>query len=138
MSPLPVLHHTQVRAALGPDASPRARPATVTDASVDGVVAVRFLDDTVDTVDVADTIRLTATLERPDLCLLRGKPLVLWSAQHGVLAVATGPTAPPNRLVVTLVSRMEDGSVVELVGDDGDQPSWQVFVATSAGGVPET
>ena len=55
-----------------------------------------------------------------------------------MLAVATGPTAPPNRLVVTLVSRMEDGSVVELVGDDGDQPSWQVFAATSAGGVPET
>lgn len=131
MSPLPALHHTRIRAALGPEASPRARPATVTDASVDGVVTVRFLDDTVDTVDVADTVRLTATLERPDLCRLRGEPLVLWSAQHGVLAVATGPTSPPDRLVVQLVSRVEDGSVVELIGGD-DQPSWQVFAASGA------
>ena len=131
MSPLPALHHTQVRAALGPDASPRARPATVTDASVDGVVAVRCLDGDRSTLGVADTVRLAATLERPDLCRLRGEPLVLWSAQHGVLAVATGPTSPPDRLVVQLVSRVEGGSVVELVGGD-DQPSWQIFAATGA------
>lgn len=132
MSPLPpALHHTQIRAALGPDASPRARPATVTDTAADGVVNVRFLDGDTSTLSVADTIRLTATLERPDLCRLRGEPLVLWSAQHGVLAVATGPTSPPDRLVVQLVSRVEDGSVVELIGGD-DQPSWQVFAASGA------
>lgn len=131
MSPPPALHHTQIRAALGPDASPRARPATVTDTAADGVVNVRFLDGDTSTLSVADTIRLTATLERPDLCRLRGKPLVLWSAQHGVLAVATGPTSPPDRLVVQLVSRVEDGSVVELIGGD-DQPSWQVFAASGA------
>ncbi len=55
----------------------------------------------------------------------------LWSAQHGVLAVATGPTSPPDRLIVQLVSRVEDGSVVELIGGD-DQPSWQVFAASGA------
>ena len=132
MSPLSALHHTRVRAALGPDASPRARPATVTDTAADGVANVRFLDGDTSTLSVADSVRLAATLDRPDLCRLRGEPLVLWSAQHGVLAVATGPTAPPNRLVVTLVSRMEDGSVVELVGDGDDQPSWQVFAASGA------
>ena len=131
MSPLPTLHHTRIRAALGPDASPRARPATVTDTAADRVVNVRFLDGDTSTLSVADTVRLAATLERPDLCRFRGEPLVLWSAQHGVLAVATGPTSPPDRLVVQLVSRVEDGSVVELIGGD-DQPSWQVFAASGA------
>jgi len=131
MSTLSALHHTRVRAALGPDASPRARPATVTDTAADGVANVRFLDGDTSTLSVADSVRLAATLDRPDLCRLRGEPLVLWSAQHGVLAVATGPTSPPDRLVVQLVSRVEDGSVVELIGGD-DQPSWQVFAASGA------
>ena len=64
MSPPPALHHTQIRAALGPDASPRARPATVTDTAADGVVNVRFLDGDTSTLSVADSVWLAATLER--------------------------------------------------------------------------
>lgn len=126
MSSVPALHHTQVRRALGPDARPRARLATITNAPGDGHVSVRFLDGTTTTVNVADAARLTATLDRADLCRLNGQPFILLSTHNGVLAVATGPAAPPDRLVVTLVSRLEDGAVVELVGD-GDQPAWQLF-----------
>lgn len=131
MSATPVLHHTQVRLALGPDARPRARPATITDAPSDGPVSVRFLDGATTTVKVADAARLAATLERTDLCRLDGRPFVLLSTPHGVLAVATGLSEPPQRLVVTLVSRLEDGAVVELVGD-GEQPAWQLFAVTDS------
>ncbi|MBS1838816.1 MAG: hypothetical protein JST64_14070, partial [Actinobacteria bacterium] len=59
------------------------------------------------------------------LCRLHGEPLLLVSTRYRLLAVATGPATSPPRIVVSIVGRLEDGSIVELVGD-GDQPAWQI------------
>jgi hypothetical protein len=48
--------------------------------------------------------------------------------RYGVLAVATGPAAPPSKLAMLIVCDLDDeGSVVELPSPDDPQPSWQVF-----------
>ncbi len=124
------LHHTQVRLALGADPDHPAHLATVAAVQGDSVsvdlIGGSHHGSRAITVDVADAQRLAGTLARTDLCRLDGEALALLNPHHGVLAVATGPTEPPDRLVVSWVSRLEDGATVELVGD-GDQPSWQLF-----------
>jgi len=119
------VHPTQVRRAFLTDNS-KARPATIS--SVDGdLVELHELDGTATSVQVHDATRLAEVLEREDLCRARDLPLVMVNTQHRVLAVATGPATPPAKLAVLIVSRLEDGGVVELLNSDEDQPSWQVF-----------
>jgi len=77
-----------------------------------------------------DPKRFAETLRRSDLCRLDGNPLVLFNEHSHILAFVTGPATPPARLTVNWVSRLEHGSVVELLGD-GDQPSWQVFAVAT-------
>jgi hypothetical protein len=119
------IHPTQVRLAFLEDAE-HARPARLT--GVDGdAVSVHYLDDTTGSVTVADPERLADVLDRDDLCRLDGQPLLLVNTAYRVLAVATGPAAPPSRLAVLIVCRLEDGSVVELLSEADDQPAWQTF-----------
>ncbi|MFZ4519588.1 MAG: hypothetical protein ACOYOP_14455 [Microthrixaceae bacterium] len=120
------LHHLQVKLALGFDEEHPARPATLVDAD-GGAVELRYLDGTAGTVTVADPERLAAVLARDDLCRLHDRPLLLVNTHHRVLALATGPATPPSRLEVLWVSRIEDGTVVELLTDDPAQPTWQTF-----------
>lgn len=129
MSTSQVLHPIQVKRALDPAAEHPAWPATVT--AVDGdTVSVRSLDGRTASATVADPQRLAETFDRPDVCRLRGEPLALLNTHHGVLALATGPAEAPDQLVVLWVSRIEGGSVVELLGDEG-QTSWQIFALTA-------
>jgi len=127
----PVLRHEQVKRALGGDPEHPARPGVLT-ISEAGSVSVLLLGDSghAVTVAVTDPERFTETLDRSDLCRLNGDPLVLFNEHRNILAVATGPETAPVRVTVNWVSRLEDGSVVELLGD-GDQPSWQIFAVTT-------
>lgn len=119
------LQHVQVKIAFLADEENPARPATLD--SVDGDrVSLRWLDGSTGGVTVTDAARLSAVLERDDLCRLRGEPLLLVSTVHHVLGLATGPPTPPARLEVLVVSVVEDGEVVELLSH-GDQPGWQLL-----------
>jgi hypothetical protein len=120
------LVHQRVRAAFGADPDHPARPATIVNADR-GVVDLRFLDGTSMAVSVLETERLAEVLGRGDLCRLHGDPLVLVNTDHAVLGVATGPPHPPASLEVLWVSRLDDGTVVEVPGGDDTQPSWQTF-----------
>ena len=118
-------HPIQVSRAFLDDIDHRARPARLE--SVEGeVVVIRNLDDTTTQVTVTDPKRLAKVLARPDVCRLRDLPLLLVNEHYGLLGIATGPATPPSRLEVLIVSRLEDGRVVELINDD-PQPSWQIF-----------
>lgn len=126
--PAPVhrLHHIQVKRAFLDDAEHRARPAQLI-ATDQGAVQVRYLDDgTTGTVTVADPARLDAILARTDLCRVDDKPLLLVNTTYRVLGIATGPASPPPQLRVLIVSRLENGEVVELVNED-PQPAWQLL-----------
>ncbi len=117
----------QVRRAFLEEAA-STRPATLTGVD-ENVVSIRYLDGTADTITVTDPARLAEVTGRDDLCRLEGEPLLLVSTRYRLLAVATGPASPPPRIVVSIVGRLEDGSIVELVGD-GDQPAWQILALT--------
>lgn len=119
------VHPTQVRRAFLDDAE-HARPATL--AGVDGsVVEVRYLDGTTAALTVCDPARFAEVADRDDLCRLGGRPLLLVNTSYRVVAVATGPATPPSQLTVSIVCRLEHGSVVELVSESDDQPAWQTF-----------
>ena len=125
-APSPKAHHIQIQRAFRHDSKYPARPATVVSVD-DATLTIRLLDGTTTTVEVFDTERLSAILERDDLCRLGGQPLLLVSTDYGVMGIATGPGTPPSRLVVLLVSRLEDGGVVELINNDEFQPGWQIL-----------
>jgi len=127
--PTAVLHHTQVQRAFSSDYPPAAKPAVLTEAK-GRRLAVHYLDGTDEAIHVSDGHRLAETLARPDLCQISGRPLLMVNTHYRVLGIATGPAAPPSRLVVLIVSRMENGSVVELLSGSEDQPSWQLFALT--------
>jgi hypothetical protein len=116
---------TQARLAFGPDGSTPAQPATLTSVT-DSRMEIRYLDGTVGVVTAADRDRLVQILGRDDLCRLRGNPLLLVNTRYRLVGIATGPPTPPSSLVVTLVSRIEDGAAVELMSDDDSQPAWQL------------
>lgn len=119
-------HPTQVRLALLADAEHPARPTLVN--GCDGsVVDVAHAGGGTDRLVVGDPDRLRAVLARADLCRVQGWPFALVNVHHGVLALATGPPAPPARLELVVVSRLEDGGVVEVPSADPDQPSWQIL-----------
>lgn len=123
-----VIHPTAVRRAFGEDAEHRA--SLVTFVHLDGNVAVlRGLDGTEAAVTVADPDALRAAIERDDVCQLKGVPLVLVNERYRLLGVAVGPSAPPSRLEVLWgVSRIEDGSVVEIPSpDEATQQAWLIF-----------
>jgi hypothetical protein len=121
------LHHIQVRLAFLADRGHPARPGRLI--STDGTtVTVAYIDDgTVETIYVVDGHRLDDVLRRHDLCLLDRSPLVLVNTRYRVLGIATGPAAPPPQVEVDIVSRIEDGSVVELISDSDTQPAWQLL-----------
>ncbi len=120
------VHHRQAKLAFLDDPDHPARPALLV--SVDGdTVELRHLGGGAGSVRVHHLDRLAEVLARPDLCRVQGHPLALVNEHHRVLAVATGPAGPPPRLAVLLVSRLEDGGVVELLAEDETQPAWQVF-----------
>jgi hypothetical protein len=125
-SPAPKVHHGQVKRAFSPDHDQAARPALLTEAK--GCrLSLRYFDGATETVSVDDLERLGETLSRADLCQVLGETLLLVNKHYRVLGIATGPSSPPARLEVFVVSRIEGGSVVELVSGDQEQPSWQVF-----------
>lgn len=124
------VHPTQVRLAFLTD-NAQARPALLR--SVDGErVELCGLDGSERTVRVHKSDRLTEVLERDDLCRLRGEPLVMVNERYRVLAVATGPAAPPSKLAMLIVCELGDGGgVIQLLSADDDQPSWQTFALRS-------
>ncbi len=115
-----------IQRAFRDDLAHPARPAAVV--TVDAhAVGLRFLDGSETVVAVQDAERLHRVLARVDLCRLGEHPLCLVNEFYPVLGIATGPAAPPSRLVVLLVSQLgADGGVVELINDD-DQPGWQIL-----------
>lgn len=127
------VHPTQVRLAFLTD-NDQARPALLR--SLDGDrVGLCGLDGSEHTVRVHHVDRLAAVLERDDLCRLRGEPLVMVNERYGVLALATGPATPPSKLAMLIVCELgDDGSVVELLSESDDQPSWQTFALRRGSG----
>lgn len=125
------LHHIQVKLAFLTDQEHRARPAALT--AVDGdTVTISYLDGAAETVVVNEPERLADVLARDDLCRIQGHPLLLVNTHYRVLGIATGLATPPSKLEVLIVSRLENGSVVELVNGDDTQPAWQTFALRSA------
>lgn len=119
------VHPIQVKLAFLEDAG-EARPALVS--SFEGeVLQLRELDGSASAVRVHGAARLAEVLGRDDLCRVQGLAFVLVNEQYRVVAVATGPATPPSPLSVLIVSRLEDGGVVELMSSSDDQPAWQVF-----------
>lgn len=126
------LNHVRVKRAFSSDKENPARPAVLA-ASSGSSIDVTYLDDgRTEQLVVSDSERLTVILNRPDLCRLKGNPLLLVNSHHRVLGVATGPTEPPSRLQVTIVTRLEAGAAVELVTDRDGQPSWQLLTLDPA------
>lgn len=120
------VHHRQAKLAFLDDPAHPASPALLV--SLDGdTVELQHLGGRPGSVRVHHPDRLAEVLTRADLCRVQGHPLLLVNEHHGVLAVATGPATPPSQLAVLLVSRLDDGGVVELVAADDSQPSWQTF-----------
>ena len=121
------LHHIQVKLAFLADREHRARPAALI--RFDGAeVELEYLNGEPATVTVTEPERLALVLGRDDLCRYRGFPLLLVNTHHRVIGVATGPAAPPSKLEVMIVCRLDDdGSVVELPSSDDTQPAWQTF-----------
>ena len=125
------VHHIQARLAFLTD-NADARPALLRSVGGDQV-ELWGLDGTERTVRVHQADRLAEALGRDDLCRLRGEPLVMVNERYGVLAVATGPAAPPSKLAMLIVSELdEEGGVVELLSSSDDQPAWQVFAIRAA------
>ncbi len=130
-APKRILHHTQVRLAFLADQVHKACPAVLT--SVEGnIVSIHYLGGETARLSVGDPERLAGVLAGHDLCRVQEHPLLLVNTHHGVLGVATGPSSPPSQLEVLIVSRLENGSVVELVAPDATQPSWQLFSIVDA------
>lgn len=128
------VHHTQVRLAFLADQEHQAQPAVLL--AVDGsAIEVQYLDGTRGTLVVEDAARLATILDRDDLCRIQDHPLVLTNAHYGVLGLATGPAVPPSKLEVLVVSRLEDGCVVELLNSDDSQPAWQIIALADPGSV---
>jgi hypothetical protein len=126
------VHHTQVRLAFLADQEHRARPAALV--AVDGpTIEVQYLDGTTGSLVVDDAARLATILDRDDLCRIQDHPLLLTNAHYGVLGLATGPAVPPSKLEVLVVSRLEDGCVVELLNGDDSQPAWQILALADPG-----
>jgi hypothetical protein len=123
------VHHIQARLAFEPGSG--AYPARVRDVADAMMTVERIGDAATITLVVRRPDRLATILDRADLTLLSGEPLVLVSERYRVLAVATGPGEPPDCISVSSnVSRLEDGEAVEIPADADDQPSWQLLAAT--------
>jgi hypothetical protein len=120
------VHHGQVSRAF--KASAGAYVARLVAYEEATALVERVPDGPVATFVIALPDEFAATLARNDLTLLNGAPLALVSPAWGVLGIATGPAAPPARLSVVFVSRLEGGHAVEIPAADADQPSWQLFV----------
>ena len=121
------LHHIQVKLAFMADPDHRARPGQLL-GTKGATVTFSYIDDgTIDTITVVDAGRLGEVLGRDDLCRLDGSPLVLVNTHYRVMGIATGPPTPPPHVEVLIVSRLENGSVVELINDSDTQPAWQVL-----------
>jgi hypothetical protein len=130
------LHHLQVKLAFLADPDHRARPAALI-TSTGANVLVRYLDDeTTETIKVNQPDRLATIAARDDLCRIGGLPLLLVNTHYQVLGVATGPVAPPPQLGVLVVSRLEDGAVVELMAGSDTQPAWQLLALTEPSSSP--
>lgn len=109
------------------DRDHRARPGRLLGTN-GATVTVSYIDDgTTDAITVVDADRLGEVLGRDDLCRLNGSPLVLVNSHYRVMGIATGPAAPPPQIKVLIVSRLENGSVVELINDSDTQPAWQLL-----------
>ena len=120
------VHPTQARLAFLTERE-QARPALIRSVQDDRLELV-CLDRSECTVRVHQADRLAEVLDRDDLCRLQGHPLTLVNLPRRVLAVATGPAAPPRQLEVLVVCELDDeGGVVELLSGSDDQPSWQTF-----------
>jgi hypothetical protein len=120
------LHLRQIKFAFGEDPERPARPAVFVRA--DGKkVEVRYLGGGTGTVIVADAARLAQIVARDDLTRFEGEPLLMINTHYGVLGVATGPKKAPAQLHILFVACIEDGTIVELAGDDKKQPSWQML-----------
>ena len=128
------VHPIQVSRAFGPGGRAFVARLVDTDGATARVAAVT--DGSVTTLTIGRPDALATVLERDDLTLLDGAPLVLVAPRHGVLGVATGPPTPPERLAVVAVSRLEGGHAVEVPASDADQPSLQLFAATVTEGAP--
>ena len=122
------VHHIQARKAFRPGGG--SYPGRLISA-LDGEALVARLSDHVRVVlVVARPERLAAVLRRADISLIETAPLVLVSEAYGVLAIATGPAAPPPQLRVWAnISRLEDGEAVEIPAVDEEQPSLQLLAA---------
>jgi hypothetical protein len=122
------VHHIQASKAFGPGGG--AYPARLVGFEDSTALVERVSDRSVGTLVAARPDAFAATLERDDLTLLDGAPLLLVNPGYGVLGIATGPATPPARLSVILVTRLEGGHSIEIPASDAEQPSWQLFAVT--------
>ena len=127
-----LLHHIQVKRAFLDDQEHPARVALLGEVTGSALEIVYLDSGDSDVVEVANASRLAEILARDDLCRVRERPLLLVNTHYRVLGIATGPAGPPPQLEVLIVSRLEDGDVVELVTDSDVQPSWQLLALEAA------
>ncbi|MCJ7671786.1 MAG: hypothetical protein MUP67_07025 [Acidimicrobiia bacterium] len=119
------VHHGQVSRAFKQEAG--AYLARLVAHEDSGALLERVPDGPAVALEIARPEEFAAVLDRDDLTLLDGAPLVLVGPAYGVVGVATGPATPPAHLSVVFVSRLEGGHAVEIPASDPDQPSWQLF-----------
>lgn len=123
-----LIHPIEVRRAFGAD--PEHRPVAGQILAAHGGRAVVALITGARIVVALDDPRDELALRRPDLTRSRGRELVLLNARYGLLGLAIGPESAPTHLEVRYtVSRLQNGSVVEIPGE-GCQPGWLIFRCT--------
>ena len=86
---------------------------------------------------IADPAAVAAALERDDLSLVRGNPLLLVNRRYRLIAIAVGPPQPPNQLeVAASIVKLGPAGAVEIPGAEG-QPSWLLFEIEGGHKTPE-
>ncbi len=71
---------------------------------------------------------VASTLEQHDITRVHGRPLLLVNEFRCLVAIATGPAEPPERLEVSAhFVRLGEHGAVEMIGSGDLQPSWLLF-----------
>jgi hypothetical protein len=118
----------RVRCAFGEEAA-TVEPMIVVNTH-EGMATLRTMVGEDRIATLSDATAFAAALDRPDLTKIREHPFLLVNVRRQLIALAFGPAQVPNELrVLAHVVRLEDGSAVEIPGDDDTEPSWLLFDA---------
>ncbi|MFY3745571.1 hypothetical protein ACOQFB_16790 [Anaeromyxobacter sp. Red801] len=123
-----------MRRAFGEDPANRPEFCEVVSFGEGGLLVRLLADRTTRTVTVPEPDGLREVLGRGDVCRWRGGgALAALSLPYGLLAIAVGPSAAPDRVELNYgVVRVEDAVAVEMPGDAPGQPSWYLFAVADA------